>query len=160
MNKINNFEKTEFDHIFLIKQATFVSLLLRKETVLKCGLPIKDFFIWGDDIEYTRRISIKKNIPSYYIDNSVAFHKTENNVGSKIAFDKIDKMNRYYYAYRNECYLYRSEGIKGVIYFTLKCIYNYLRIIFLSKNNKIKRIETLNKGIKDGVCFNPEVENL
>ena len=39
------------------EQATFVSLLLRAATVQKVGLPIKEFFIWGDDIEYTRRIA-------------------------------------------------------------------------------------------------------
>ena len=41
--------------------ATFVSMLIRTDTIVKVGLPIKDFFIWGDDIEYTNRISKKYN---------------------------------------------------------------------------------------------------
>jgi len=36
-------------------QATFVSLLFPVETIKMAGLPIKEFFIWGDDIEYTRQ---------------------------------------------------------------------------------------------------------
>lgn len=35
--------------------ATFVSLLFPRETVGVCGLPCSDFFIWGDDTEFTKR---------------------------------------------------------------------------------------------------------
>ena len=36
--------------------ATFVSFFIRSEVVKEIGLPIKEFFIWGDDVEYTNRI--------------------------------------------------------------------------------------------------------
>ena len=40
-----------------VKTATFVSLLIKSDSVKKVGLPIKEFFIWGDDFEYTLRLS-------------------------------------------------------------------------------------------------------
>ena len=39
-----------------ICMATFVSLFVKSEVVKLVGLPIKEFFIWSDDLEYTRRI--------------------------------------------------------------------------------------------------------
>lgn len=156
MNEIK--KKAEYsDSLFLTEQATFVSLLLKVDVVKKCGLPIKDFFIWGDDIEYTRRIAVRNSYPCYYAEDSVVVHWTKKNVGSKIAFDDISNINRYYYAYRNEAFLYRQENLKGLAYYFIKCSYNLLRILLYS-DKKTKRIETMLKGIKDGLVFNPEVE--
>ena len=57
-----------------IEAATFVSLLINGEAIKKCGLPCKDFFIWGDDTEYTTRIT--RNFgPAYMVGKSVAIHK-------------------------------------------------------------------------------------
>ena len=157
MNKVHPINRIT-DNISLINQATFVSLLIQSETVKKVGLPIKDFFIWGDDIEYTRRISIKHNMPSYYIENSVVAHKTKNNIGSKIAYDNIENIGRYRYAYRNEAYLYKKEGIKGIAYYFLKVVYNFMRIVFLSKDNRLRRIRVLFEGFSNGLMFNPNIE--
>lgn len=146
------------ESLSLIQQATFISLLISTDTVRKVGLPIKEFFIWGDDIEYTRRITVHHQLPSYYVNNSSVVHKTKTNNGSKIAYDDIDNIDRYYYAYRNESYIYRKEGLKGRVYYVAKCAYNFLRIIFLAKDHKTKRISILLKGMKDGLIFNPKVE--
>ena len=37
--------------------ATFVSLFLPTRIVKEVGLPVREFFIWTDDVEYTDRIS-------------------------------------------------------------------------------------------------------
>jgi GT2 family glycosyltransferase len=36
---------------------TFVSFLIPTRIVRKAGLPLKEFFIWGDDAEYSLRIA-------------------------------------------------------------------------------------------------------
>lgn len=59
------------------EQATFVSLLLRAETVRRVGLPIRDYFIWGDDIEYTRRIAVREGLPSFLAGQSRVVHAME-----------------------------------------------------------------------------------
>lgn len=141
-----------------LKQATFVSLLIKTEVIKIVGLPIKDFFIWGDDIEYTRRISQKYKFPSYYVSNSKVIHCMKDNKGSNIAIDTMDRLYRYELAYRNEFYLYRQEGLIGIFYYHLKIIYNCLKIIILAKNNKLKRLKILFNGYQYGFKFKPKVE--
>ena len=71
----------------------------------------KEFFIWTDDWEYTRRISRKYKC--YVVTDSEVIHKTKSNIGANIAIDSEDRIERYRYAYRNEMYLYKREGLKA-----------------------------------------------
>ena len=45
------------DGLVGVEAATFVSVLIPCERVREMGLPYKAFFIWGDDSEYTMRLS-------------------------------------------------------------------------------------------------------
>lgn len=149
------------DSLLAATQATFVSLLITRMTIKKIGLPIKDFFIWGDDIEFTRRIAVRKNIPSYIVGNSIVTHAMEENNGSNIATDSADRINRYKYAYRNEAFLFRQEGIYGIMYFITKCFYNIFRILTKSSNNKIKRLYILIKSSIYGlIWYSPKIETI
>lgn len=143
-----------------VTQATFVSLLFPAETIKKAGLPIKEFFIWGDDIEYTRRISVRMDLPSYLVEDSAVVHAMAQNTGSNIATDVPERIGRYYYAFRNENYLYRKEGIKGFCYYVAKCGFNLLRIILKAKNNRMKRCGVIIKCMFGGLFFNPPVEEI
>lgn len=143
-----------------ITQASFVSLLIRRNTVKVIGLPIKDFFIWGDDVEYTRRISLRYNKKCYIVRESIVYHLMNINRGSNIAIDDISRISRYRYAYRNEGYTFRQEGMYGRSYYLLKCLFNLLRILLKSRDCKKKRINTLIKGIIDGIHFNPSIERI
>lgn len=141
-----------------ITQASFVSLFTTRKIVETVGLPIKEFFIWGDDVEYTRRISIRHKFPAYIVKSSVVHHLMNVNRGSNIAIDVVERIPRYRYAYRNEFYTYRQEGISGLLYYFLKCAYNFLRILIASKDNKVKRISVLIKSINEGCSFSPQIE--
>ena len=77
------------------KQATFASLFLRVETIKQVGLPIKEFFIWGDDIEYTRRIAVRCGLPSFLVGKSQVLHMSASNSGSNIATDGKERLERY-----------------------------------------------------------------
>jgi len=160
--KINKkyFDKLEHlqDGLVLIDQATFVSLFLPKETVLRAGLPIKEYFIWGDDIEYTRRISVRMNMPSYLVGKSKVIHKMSNNEGSSIALDNVDRIERYNYAYRNDNSTYRKEGFRGFCYYTAKCGINTLRVIAKAKDHRIKRLGIIARNYFTGLAFNPKHE--
>lgn len=112
------------------EQATFVSLLLKAKTIREAGLPIKEFFIWGDDIEYTRRISVRMKLPCFIAGKSKVVHAMKENTGSSIATDIPERIDRYKYAFRNEGYLYRQEGWKGIGYYFAKCGWNLLKIVF------------------------------
>lgn len=143
-----------------IKQASFVSFWIKADTVKRAGLPIKDFFIWGDDVEYSRRLAVRMKLPCYLVSKSVALHMTETNNGSSIATDTEDRIDRYRYAFRNENFLYRCEGIKGIIYYLLKCAYNVIKIIIKAPDNKLKRIKVVLSQMIAGFRFNPEIEKI
>ena len=140
-----------------IDQATFVSLLLPRETVVKVGLPYKEYFIWGDDIEYTRRIAVRNKLRAYLVRDSVCVHKMKDNTGSSIADDNEERIDRYYYAYRNENHLYRREPLMFIAYYLPKCFLNLLRIVFRASGYKGKRMGTLLKGFMDGFTFRPQL---
>lgn len=140
------------------EHATFVSLFVRRKTVLDHGLPIKEFFIWGDDIEYTRRLSVRKKLPCYLIGKSQVVHAMEINVGSNIALDKPEKLPRYNLAFRNENYTFRKEGIKGVLYYVAKCGKYILLSLFKARNKRLKRAGIIIKQMVMGLFFNPRIE--
>lgn len=103
------------------EQATFVSMFLKADVVRQCGLPIWQFFIWADDIEYSRRLSIRCNLPCYLVGCSQVMHMMDNNTGSNLAIDRPERIDRYRLAFRNECYLYRQEGLRGHLYYARRC---------------------------------------
>lgn len=120
--KKNFYDRIELlrDGILLAEQATFVSLFLKAETIRAVGLPVKEFFIWGDDIEYTRRITIREKMPCYVVGQSRVIHAMKNNSGSNLAVDSVERLGRYKLAFRNEAYIYRHEGAKGIAYYIAK----------------------------------------
>lgn len=142
----------------LAEQATFVSLFLRTATVRAVGLPISEFFIWGDDIEYTRRIAVRKGLPSYVAGKSQVVHAMEYNYGFSVATDVPKRISRYKYAYRNENYLYRQEGLRGFVYYTAKCGLNVCRILFRAPGQRLRRIGVVIGQYFAGLFFNPRVE--
>lgn len=146
------------DNIIQVEQSTFVSLLIPIATIKRVGLPIKEFFIWGDDIEYTRRITVRNHIPSYMVGNSIVLHAMKENTGSNIATDVPERIDRYKYAFRNENYLYRKEGIRGFCYYLAKCGLHIWRVCTKAGNYKIKRCSIIVGSMIKGLFFNPKIE--
>ena len=123
----------EFGVVEIVK-ATFVSLLINGEAVKKCGLPWKNFFIWGDDSEYTQRI-IRDFGQGYMVGKSLAIHKRSSS--DELSLVKERNKNRipmYFYYYRNnligfweyENWLYRFLCMG-------KLAYDFFGVLFKSK---------------------------
>ncbi|QTE72697.1 glycosyltransferase family 2 protein [Clostridiales bacterium FE2011] len=144
------------NNINQVVMASFVSLFLKREIVVEMGLPIKEFFIWTDDWEYTRRISLK--YPCYAVRDSVVIHKSKSNIGANIASESADRLDRFNYLYRNDVYLYRREGIKGFCYEAARLTGHCIRVLTKSKDNKGKRLAKIYKGTISGLKFKPEIE--
>lgn len=141
-----------------VDSATFVSLLFSREAVEKMGLPIKEYFIWGDDKEYTLRSSAR--YPCYHVKNSVVIHKMAINAGSNIVIDAIARVPRYFYAFRNDLCTAKRRGTKEVIIYFAAYFLNMLRVLLKSKDGKKLRLQTMWKGMRAGVKFDPEIEYL
>ena len=145
----------EFDTEKTIQYASFVSLFLRTDTVKKLGLPYKEFFIWADDWEYTRRIS--KTKPCYYIPSSVVNHWCGSNVGADIITAPADRIERFSYMYRNDVVLYRQDGLEGKFYLWFRNNVHRLRIL-LKANSKSRKLKIISQGTKEGRKFLPKIE--
>ena len=136
--------------------ASFVSLFVPAHIIKELGLPIKDFFIWSDDWEFTRRISRK--YPCYVVGTSVVTHKSKNNGVGNIALDSEEKISRYKLAYRNDVVFYRREGIKGYGYIFVRGLYHAFLVLTKAKSKKGERLKTILKGNLEGLSFHPEIE--
>ena len=136
--------------------ASFVSLFIPTDVIREIGLPIKEFFIWSDDWEYTRRISRK--YPCFVVTKSQVTHKSASNIGAKIENDTPERLDRYRYLYRNDVYLYRREGIKGFIYEIGRLAAHCLRVLLKSKGNRTKKIKIIIGSTIEGLSFNPPIE--
>ena len=136
--------------------ATFVSFFVKAETVMEVGLPIKEFFIWADDFEYSRRISLK--YPCYAVNGSTVVHNMKSNNKVGIEHEHADRLWRYKYLYRNEVYIYRREGVKARLYMFLRVVLHLIRVLFKAKESKKEKLRVILGSYHDGSSFNPAIE--
>ena len=86
-----------------VVNATFVSVLFPVRVIREVGLPYKEYFIWGDDSEYTTRVSYKRIC--YLACNSVVTHKRADQkmLDFNTETDK-NRLKNFFYHYRNSGY--------------------------------------------------------
>lgn len=130
-----------------IATATFVSILINADAVAKCGLPCKDYFIWGDDTEYTRRL-IKNYGLAFLVGKSWVCHKRKNakRVFIKTESDKA-RIKNYYYHYRNRLvnyYLY--DGLSMYIFYIVRFECQAFATLFGGKH-RLYKFYVIQKGI-------------
>lgn len=130
-----------------VRTASFVSLVISAAEVRRCGLPVADYFIWNDDLEYTARISRDRSALLAY--SSVATHHTESFGDARSA----DPGPRFYYEVRNKMWVYfRSPGLtpRERILYTGASVRNWSRILRYSRDRKAV-MRTLGRGLRDGL---------
>lgn len=141
--------------IIPVKTATFVGFFTTRNNVMKVGLPIKEFFIWSDDTNYCLRLN--KLNKCYCVSNSIIVHKMVTNTSSDIVADKSDRIQRYFYSYRNKLFNARYE--KKVLQYSFKLIKTTCLVI-LRSNHKMKKLYYMYKGLFAGLFFNPTIEHV
>lgn len=138
------------------EMATFVSLYFKSETVRRFGLPVAEFFIWCDDLEWTRRVSCKQ--PCFVVPSSVVVHDIGGSAASNVAVDAPERVPRYFYAFRNEFRVYRREGLRGLAYYFAKVALNLARITFCARGHRLARYRALFSGFFAGLRTSNFVE--
>lgn len=142
-----------------VEYASFVAILFPREVILKVGLPIKEYFIWGDDVEYTKRIT-QAGLKGYMVIDSIVHHEIKQNIGTNIVTEKDkNRIKRYYFAKRNTFFTMKKrynkkEFAKWIINVAF---YEPIKILHSSPNKKILRIKTTYKGIFAGMIFHPHI---
>ena len=148
------------NEVIPVKMASFASLFIPMKVIRDVGLPYREFFICTDDWEYTRRISGKYEC--FLIPSSEVTHFIKSGSKADITASTPERLERYYYLYRNDVFLYRREGIRGFVYESVRIPFHLIRLAF-SKHDmkeKIKRAGIVVKGTFEGLSFYPAPERL
>lgn len=139
-----------------IQTATFVSLLISYDTVLKVGLPIKEFFIWGDDTEFTRRMS-QAHFSGYWVGKSRVMHLRPG--ASTINIRNVQNAERvklFIFYYRNWTYIAKKTRKPTFFVFLYKSIIDIISLI-LKHRNPHKALIVM-QGLWLGFFFRPHIE--
>jgi rhamnopyranosyl-N-acetylglucosaminyl-diphospho-decaprenol beta-1,3/1,4-galactofuranosyltransferase len=134
-----------------IRSTSFVSVFIKGDVIREYGLPIKEYFIWNDDVEYTARI-LKDN-PGFFVNNSVVLHKT------KLKYTPLEEAGeRFFYEVRNKIWMITSTN-SWTRYEKLRFVLIILRnIVVYLKFNKFsfKSFKSVIKGAFAGLFKSPK----
>ncbi|WP_294976716.1 glycosyltransferase family 2 protein [uncultured Leuconostoc sp.] len=143
-----------------VVNATFVSVMFSREMVAMVGLPQKEYFIWGDDMEYTNRIADINR--GYMVINSIAVHKSKENTkpGDIVAEKDDSRLWRYNYEYRNRILTARRISKKEMVKVLSAAIMRDWRKTLLKKDVafRSKKLWVIIRGLWRGLFFNPDIE--
>ena len=147
--------------VFPIKAATFVSVLISRKAVRMAGLPLKEFFIWHDDIEYTIRIT-SYNLKGGQVPDSIAIHKTPTNYREDIFLDEVKNAWKYHYGLRNQLYFRRHDKSYGsYLRNVIKRIFVMpVKILVRRKDGRWPYIKAVWSSCWSALWFNPRIEHV
>lgn len=147
--------------VLFVKTASFVSLMINADAVKLLGLPIKEFFIWRDDVEFTLRI-YAAGYDCIYADSSVVYHKTLVNYGTNILGANKSETWKYYHEKKNGLYMLRKKKGNYVEFFlslVSKFVSDMIKIN-RRKSDKWVFTKTIAAAYWCGLSFNPKIEYL
>lgn len=148
------FERTRTDRVIgasrlglmPLRTATFVSLLVNRRAVDEHGLPLRRYFLWSDDIEYTARVL--RRAPGYLVPASVALHKTQH------PYTAISTSgDRFYYHVRNTLYMLRGSAWTAaekpsLLFGLIISILAYVRFNHFAA----RTLPVIARGLRDGLA--------
>jgi dTDP-4-dehydrorhamnose reductase len=142
-----------------VRIATLTSILLPRATIAHCGTPCPDFFIWGEDTDYTLRITGWR--PGWLVGRSRAVHLR--GVGGFLdVFNEEDpaRQRNFYYLYRNTTYLRRAFWpVHGFALFLGKAFLHFLRALG-SPSHGFLRARVILGGVLAGLVFRPRYQRI
>ena len=143
--------------IVALRSATFVSLLVSSDVIKNVGFPCKDFFIWGDDTEYTLRITEKYK--GFLVGKSIVIHNRANvALPSVFLENNLSRIRMLHYSYRNSSYIAKKYYSKKVwISYLLGSIYTGIKIVLSNKKYKKERVIAIFRGLLSSIFFRPRL---
>ena len=127
-----------------LRFATFVSLLIHRDVVDRHGLPLKPYFMWSDDIEYTGRVLLTER--GYLVPGSVALHDTET---AHTAMSSPP--DRFYFHVRNTLFIIRGPGRspRDKLIFVWVLISSVVE--YLGRHPDGASLAAIARGVRDGL---------
>lgn len=142
-----------------VSHTSFVAMFIPYEVVGEVGLPIKEYFIWGDDGEYSTRI-LRAGYKGFIVGDSTVYHYMNENVGVDILNTPKKRINRFYYFYRNTTITYRMRGIRSFVKILLYHDLIILNVIFSRTDHKILKAWTIFKGTFAGMFKRVKIDSV
>ena len=142
------------DGLLEMRALTFVSFLVSVDLVRKVGLPLKEFFIWGDDTEYSRRLARFTKL--YQVGKSKTKHlKSGDASQSLFKVQDRDKISQYHWFYRNRLFInLKYDGFISTN--TFQFIFRSFRDVYLSIRSgrfALLKCQTILYGLCSGIVF-------
>ncbi|GAA5178447.1 glycosyltransferase family 2 protein [Modicisalibacter zincidurans] len=138
-----------------VRHTTFVSILVPRSAITEHGLPIASMFIWGEDTEYTLRITQDK--PGFLVGSSKVLHLREKNGPINILSENNPARMKYYrYFIRNRIFICRK-------YFgTYRLVLHISKVFFivakLVRKGLFHRAGIVLGGVMESIFFFPATE--
>jgi len=125
--------------------ATFVSLLVHRGAIDRHGLPLKHFFIWSDDVEYTSRVVLAGE-GAYLVPTSMVLHDTATAHTWRSA-----PPERFYFHVRNTLYMIRGPGRPRQDRLLRTWVLVSSTIDYLRTNPGRASVTAVIRGVRDGL---------
>jgi rhamnopyranosyl-N-acetylglucosaminyl-diphospho-decaprenol beta-1,3/1,4-galactofuranosyltransferase len=155
------FNKYDQQGILLTDSGSFASMVIGTQAAKVVGLPYKDFFIWGDDQEYSKRIA-DAGYPGIYCGDSLVVHKTPTNYNVDVYSASVNHIWKHRYGFRNEFFMVRKR--KGWLYYlpwlTAKVGYSSAKIMLKRKDHKLKFVSALINSAWKSLSFSPKIDKI
>lgn len=128
----------------LVKSASFVSCLVTREAMNAVGLPKKDYFIWYDDAEYTKRLARFR--PGIFVPESRVDHLLGANRG--VNFGDVDDSNiwKFEYGVRNQIATARAHRRPTIAVELAENMYSQMRGSGVPLKLRLRLLKAAAKG--------------
>jgi dTDP-4-dehydrorhamnose reductase len=138
-----------------VRPATYVSILVPRASLQRHGLPLAAMFMWGDDTEYTMRIS--QDTPGYLVASSKVWHLRK--VSGSISIQRELDPNRtalHRHFVRNELFIARRyHSRRRVVTVFLSRLILAVRMFKAGQTHKSRIVI---KGLLESFRFKPTPE--
>jgi GT2 family glycosyltransferase len=141
-----------------VRRATFVSILLKRDTLKRHGFPIAQMFMWSEDTEYTMRITRQQS--GYLVGDSRVLHirAAPGVIDIRTERDPV-RIGWHYFRQRNRAYVARRYygGRKAAVRQFLKATKMSLGLL---RRGEAQKARILLSGSWAGLFFNPKIDEV
>jgi len=138
-----------------VARATFVSILVRRETITQYGLPIAAMFIWGEDSEFTIRVTQAQ--PGFMVGDSRVVHVRQQDGALNIVSEtNPTRIAYHFYHIRNDIWMKRCQGsLRGLVKHVIK---RAKLALTLASAGEMTKAKVVARGTWAGLWFHAPVQ--
>jgi dTDP-4-dehydrorhamnose reductase len=138
-----------------VRRATFVSILVPRATIAEHGLPIASMFIWGEDTEYTLRVT--QEVPGFVVGASKVLHLRQEHGAINIVTENNPARLKYHrHHMRNELFVARKYYRQRRLILSL--VYQLSLMLKLLGRGELHKVRIVLQGLLESLWYYPSTE--